>query len=92
MNTSLSRVPEAASRLSSDIAGRADQAWSGAQRLAATGIDRARYAADEAAHRASDLGHATMDRVRNEPVKAVMMGAAIGAVAVLLLRWLSPPR
>jgi ElaB/YqjD/DUF883 family membrane-anchored ribosome-binding protein len=60
--------------------------------LTRRGLDRARLAADDVRHRAADLGDATKHRIQDEPVKAVLIAAAVGAAATLLVQWLSRPR
>jgi ElaB/YqjD/DUF883 family membrane-anchored ribosome-binding protein len=60
-----------------------------AEDLTRRGVERARHAADDVRHRASDLGDATVHRIQDEPVKAVLIAAAVGAVATLLVQWLS---
>lgn len=48
-----------------------------AEALSRQGLERARQAGDQ-----------TVDYIRDEPVKAVAMAAAVGAVAALLVGWL----
>jgi len=68
-------VPGAVSR----VAARAED-------LARRGIERARAAADSARDRALDVGDATVYRIREEPVKAVLIAAAVGAATTLLVQ------
>src|SRR5262245_39994689 len=55
-----------------------------AEDMARRGIDRARSAADTARSRAYDLSDTTVHRIREEPLKAMMIAAAVGATATLI--------
>ena len=63
-----------------------------AEDLTRRGIDRAREATAtvrEQAHRVSDQ---TVGYIKDEPMKAVLMAAAAGAVAALVIGWLGRSR
>jgi ElaB/YqjD/DUF883 family membrane-anchored ribosome-binding protein len=75
------KVPAAVSR----VAARAED-------LTRRGIERARQTAAQARERATQVGDATVDRIKAEPVKAVLIAAAAGAATALLLQWLSHSR
>jgi ElaB/YqjD/DUF883 family membrane-anchored ribosome-binding protein len=75
------KVPAAVSR----VAARAED-------VTRRGIERARQTAADARHRATEVGDATIDRIKADPVKAVMIAAAAGAATALLLQWLSRSR
>lgn len=55
-----------------------------AEDMARRGIERARAVADSARDRAHDLGDTTVYRIREEPVKAVLIAAVVGAALTLL--------
>jgi len=52
-------------------------------------IDRTRQAAETVHHRAVDLGDATAVRIKDRPMKAVLIATALGAAATLLIQRLS---
>jgi hypothetical protein len=54
-------------------------------------IGRSRQAAQTMQHRAADLGDAAAVRIRDQPMKAVLLAAAAGALATLLMQWLVRP-
>jgi ElaB/YqjD/DUF883 family membrane-anchored ribosome-binding protein len=74
------------------VPGAMSRAAAQAEDLTRRGLDRARETADVVRHRAADLGDATKHRIQDEPVKAVLIAAAVGAAATLLVQWLSRPR
>jgi ElaB/YqjD/DUF883 family membrane-anchored ribosome-binding protein len=63
-----------------------------AEDLTRRGVERARHAADDVRHRATDLSDRTVHRIQDEPVKAVLVAVAVGAAATLLVQWLSRSR
>lgn len=68
------------------VPGAVSRAATRAEDLARRGIERARAAADSARDRALDAGDATVHRIRKEPVKAVLIAAAVGAATTLLVQ------
>ena len=60
--------------------------------LARTGIDKARAASTSLRDGAHRAGEKTVDYVREEPVKAMLMAAAAGAAATLLIGWATRQR
>ena len=58
-----------------------------AEELARSGIDKARAAGSRVAVKANQAGEQTADYVRSEPTKALLMAAAAGAAATLLVTW-----
>ena len=58
-----------------------------AEELARSGIDKARAAGASVSVKANKAGEQTADYVRSEPTKALLMAAAAGAVATLLVGW-----
>jgi len=62
-------------------------AASRAEDMARTGIDKARAAGSAVASKASQVGTRTTEYVRQEPAKALLMAAAAGATATLLIGW-----
>jgi ElaB/YqjD/DUF883 family membrane-anchored ribosome-binding protein len=63
-----------------------------AEDLTRRGLDRARQATVDARDRAAQVADVTIDRIKARPVKAVMISAAAGAAATLLVMWLSRRR
>ena len=55
--------------------------------MARAGIERARVAGASVAQKAGEAGERTTQYVRDEPVKALLIAAAAGAAATLLLTW-----
>jgi ElaB/YqjD/DUF883 family membrane-anchored ribosome-binding protein len=74
------------------VPGAITRAAAQAEELTRRGVERARHAADDVRHRALDLGDRTVHRIQDEPVKAVLIAAAVGAVATLLVQWMSHSR
>lgn len=60
-----------------------------AEELTRRGIERARGAAADARNTALRAGDAAAERIRDDPLKAVLAAAAAGAAATLLVRWLA---
>jgi ElaB/YqjD/DUF883 family membrane-anchored ribosome-binding protein len=58
-----------------------------AEDLARAGIHKARAAGQSVAHQASTMRDQTVSYVREEPTKALLMAAAAGACATLLIGW-----
>lgn len=54
-------------------------------------IDRTRHAAEAVQHRAADLGDAAAVRIKHQPMRSMLVAAAAGVLATLLLQWLSRP-
>lgn len=75
--------------LRDSVPGAVSRAAAQAEDLTRRGLERARHAAEDVRHRAVDLGDATVHRIQDEPVKAVLIAAAVGAAATLLVQWLS---
>jgi len=67
-------------------------AASRAEDLARAGIDKARMAGSAVASKASQVGTSTSEYVRQEPAKALLMAAAAGAAATLLISWATRQR
>ena len=63
-----------------------------AEDLAHRGLDQARKAATQARDRAADLRDHTAHRVQTDPMKALLIATAAGAVTVLFVQWLSRSR
>jgi ElaB/YqjD/DUF883 family membrane-anchored ribosome-binding protein len=75
------RVPGALSR----VAGQAEE-------LTRHGVDRAREATHIARDRAARAGDQTVAYIRDEPVKAMLVAAAAGALTAVLLGWMNRSR
>lgn len=63
-----------------------------AEDVAYRGLEQARQAATQARDRAADLRDQTAHRVQADPLKAVLIATAAGALTVLLVQWLSRSR
>ena len=63
-----------------------------AENLAYRGLDRARRAATQARDRAADLRDQAAQRVEADPLKAMLIATAAGALTVLLVQWMSRSR
>ena len=74
------------------VPGAVSRVAAGAEDLTRRGLERARLAADAVRHRAADLGDATAHRIQDQPMKAVLIAAAVGAGAMLLMQWLARSR
>lgn len=74
------------------VPGAISRAASQAEDLARRGVDRARTAANEVRERALRAGDATVHRIQDDPVKAVLIAAAAGALTALVVQWLARPR
>jgi ElaB/YqjD/DUF883 family membrane-anchored ribosome-binding protein len=55
-------------------------------------MDQARHAMHGVRERAVQVGDATKHRIQDEPVKAVLLAAATGAAAALLVQWMTSRR
>jgi ElaB/YqjD/DUF883 family membrane-anchored ribosome-binding protein len=60
--------------------------------LAREGIAKARQASQALRERASHASEATVSYIQHEPVKAVLIAAAVGAAGAALVGWLNRPR
>lgn len=63
-----------------------------AEDLARAGIEKARAAGANVAEQANRVGDKTVNYVRDEPTKALLMAVAAGAVATLLIGWATRSR
>ena len=63
-----------------------------AEDLARTGIDKARAAGNTVKEQAQRAGDSTVNYVRDEPTKALLMAVAAGAFATLLIGWATRSR
>ncbi len=63
-----------------------------AEDLARAGIQKARAAGAQVAEQAHHVGDNTVTYVRKEPVKALLMAAAAGAAATVLIGWATRDR
>lgn len=99
-NTDLTaKTDEAVAKLQDKIHDVSDQAASAlgriagqAEDLARRTVDRARDTSTQVRERIGRAGDATVDYIKDEPVKAVMIAAATGAATALLISWLSRSR
>ncbi len=63
-----------------------------AEDLTRRGIERARQASAAVRDKATRVGDQTVGYIKDEPVKAMLVAAAAGAVAALLIGWLGRSR
>ena len=63
-----------------------------AEDLARAGVHKARAAGAQVAEQAHHVGDSTVSYVRQEPVKALLMAAAAGAAATVLIGWATRDR
>ena len=63
-----------------------------AEDLTRRGIERARQATATVRDQATRVSDQTVGYIKDEPVKAVLAAAAVGAVAALLIGWLGRSR
>ena len=63
-----------------------------AEDLTRRGLERARQASATVRDKAVQVSDQTVGYIKDEPVKAVLVAAAAGAVAALLIGWLSRSR
>ncbi|WP_077035635.1 DUF883 family protein [Pelomonas sp. KK5] len=93
------RTDEAVGKLQEKIHSVSDQASAAlgrvagqAEDLARRTLDRARDTSAVVKERIGRAGDATVGYIKDEPVKAVVIAAATGAVAALVLSWLARSR
>lgn len=84
-----SSVTEQAAQVISHQAEGLKQVLNDAGELARQGIERARLAGVNLKDQAKTAGDSTVNYIREEPVKAVLIAAAVGAVSAALISWLS---
>ncbi len=60
--------------------------------LARCGLDSARALTSQARERATALRDTTASHVQTDPMKAMLVAAAAGAAAALVVQWLAHPR
>jgi ElaB/YqjD/DUF883 family membrane-anchored ribosome-binding protein len=63
-----------------------------AEDLARRGIAQANKASAAVREQATRMGEQTVGYIKDEPVKAVLMAAAVGAVTALLVGWATRSR
>lgn len=78
---------EHAERLLDAVPNALSQAAARFEDLARAGIDKARSGGHAVAHGAEAARHRTTEYVREEPGKALLIAAASGAIAALLVSW-----
>lgn len=101
--TPAKKTQEAVDRVAEDIVtateqlldtapGALSQAAQRVEQIARAGIDKARDASHSVAQGADKACTRTADYVRHEPGKALLMAAAAGAAATLLVSWATRTR
>jgi ElaB/YqjD/DUF883 family membrane-anchored ribosome-binding protein len=63
-----------------------------AEALARNGIERARQASVQARDSVNRAGERTVGYIQDEPVKSVLIAAAVGAASAALITWLARSR
>ena len=63
-----------------------------AQAMAQNGIERARQASAKVRDQVGAAGEKTVTYIQDEPVKSVLIAAAVGAVSAALIGWLARSR
>jgi ElaB/YqjD/DUF883 family membrane-anchored ribosome-binding protein len=86
------RINAGVEDLRAKTSGVLSQAAAQAEDLTRRGLGRAREVATQARERATAVRNVTVDHVQAEPMKALLIAAATGAAAALLLQWLSHSR
>ena len=76
-------------RLRDTVPAAVSRTTAGAEDLTRRAIERTRQAVEEMHRRASHLGDAATLRIKDQPIRAVLVAAALGAAAALLLQWWS---
>ncbi len=79
-------------QLMNDAPGMISGALQDAQALARNGIDRARQASARVRDQVGLAGEKTVGYIQDEPVKSVLIAAAVGAVSAALIGWLARSR
>lgn len=98
MNTTAKKIVDAthdmvqagadqAERMADAVPGALTQAAHKVEDLARAGIDKARQASHRVADSASTACSRTTDYVREEPGKSLLIAAAVGAAAAMLVGW-----
>jgi hypothetical protein len=80
---------QAVDGLRAGTSGSLAQAVAHAEEFTRRGWDRAREVATQTRIRAAELRGATAQRVQADPMKALLMAAAAGAAAALVVQWLT---
>lgn len=81
-----------ANQLMNDAPGMLDGALADAQALARNGIDRARQASAKVRDQVGRASEKTVGYIQEEPVKSVLIAAAVGAVSAALITWMARSR
>lgn len=87
--STLSDLADSASGLRDSASQAVARTSAQAEDMARRGIDKARTAAYDMRERAMRAGDATVSRIQDEPVKAMLVAAAAGALAAMLVRWVT---
>lgn len=89
MNSTMERTRD---DLAADTAPRIERAKARVEEMAARSADRMRDLRDDVLERADRYGTRTAGYVKDEPMKSLLMAAALGAAVALLARALSSRR
>jgi len=82
-------IAEAAHVMQEDAHGVLRGVMHDASALARNGIDRARQTGVRVRAQVNHAGEKTVEYIREEPVKSVLIAAAVGAASAGLIAWLS---
>jgi F0F1-type ATP synthase membrane subunit b/b' len=91
-NQAAHKINEGVDGLRAKTSGALSHAAAQAEELTRRGVARAREVTAQARDRASQVRDLTADRVQADPMKALLITAAAGAAAALVLQWLSHSR
>lgn len=91
-NQTLDSLRSGVDHLREAVPGAFARAAAQVEELTRRGVDRAREAGQTAREQALRAGDATVMRIRDEPVKAVLVAAAAGAALAALIGWMARSR
>lgn len=85
-------IREGAAQIVQNAPGVVRGAMQDAEALARNGIDRARQASARMRDQVGRAGEKTVVYIQEEPVKSVLIAAAVGAVGAALVAWMTRSR
>ena len=86
-NQALDSLQSGVDQIRTAVPGAFARAAAQVEEVTRRGVDRAREASQAAREQALRAGDATVMRIRDEPVKAVLVAAAAGAAIAALVGW-----
>lgn len=88
----LDGVAHGASDLRDTVPSAITRAAAEAEALARRGLERARNATDAVRAQAEHLNDSTVNYIKDEPIKSVLLAAGAGALVAVLIGWFSRSR